>query len=171
MFRDPARAAPRDLMPGAVLAPADGSVLTVGAGTFADGSPCVEMRLFLALTDVHVQRAPTDAVVTSVTGVTGGFGPAYVAEAGDRNMRVTLGLRAPEWSYEVVQVSGMLARRIVTWVAPGSRVRAGDRIGMIKLGSQVILRLPAAARPLVGPGQHVRAGLDVVALVPAGMDD
>ncbi|GEM_PF-310887 len=165
LYRDPERRAPRPLPPGAVLAPGEGRVVYTGSGRDRAGRTCVELRIFLALWDVHVQRAPIGGVVRNRDIQPGRFLPAFLSRAGDTNQRTTLVIEGDDITCEVVQVAGLLARRIVTWVQPGERVRPGARIGMIKLGSQVILRLPAHARLLVREGQHVRAGEDVVALV------
>jgi phosphatidylserine decarboxylase len=93
----------------------------------------------------------------------GGFLPAFLSHAGDTNQRTTVRLECDDFTCEVVQVAGILARRIVCWVKEGQLLRAGQRIGMIKFGSQVILRVPADLEILVREGQHVRAGEDLVA--------
>ena len=166
LYRDPHRAPLEPPAPNAILSPGEGTVLRVGPGRDSRGEECLELRIFLALWDVHVQRAPLAGQVESIVEEPGGFLPAFLAGAGDTNQRTTIRLRTDRFTCEVVQVAGILARRIVCWVREGDRVAAGERLGMIKFGSQVVLRLPPNSVVLVHEGQHVLVGQDLVALAP-----
>lgn len=143
------------------LAPADGRVVDI---TRDDRR--LEITIFLALWHVHVQRAPLAGRVERVVVTEGGFKPALFADAAD-NHRQTLFMSTDWGPCEVDLIAGLIARRIVRWVQPGEVVAAGQRLGMIKFGSRVVLRLPAACTPLVSVGQEVRAALTPVARLPS----
>lgn len=156
-FRDPDRTVePR---PHLALSPADGRVLRVGPA-FDDhwGQEMTEIAIFLALTDVHVQRMPLDGNVVAQRRRAGGYRPAMTDAATHGNNQFATYLQTAAGPCTVTQISGLVARRIVTWAKPGDEVRQGDRLGMIKFGSQVTLRLPRSARPLVQAGDRVTAG-------------
>jgi phosphatidylserine decarboxylase len=122
----------------------------------------LEIAIFLALWNVHVQRAPLSGRVEGVEKFEGKFGNALFAGS-EENFRQAIYLETGWGPCSVTQVAGMLARRIVCWVEPGQTVAAGQRLGMIKLGSRVLLRLPAECEPLVRVGQEIRGGLTPVA--------
>lgn len=161
-FRDPER---RPLAePHLALAPADGYVMRVER-VWDEWWACdmTQVAIFLALWDVHVQRSPVDAEIVAQHRRVGQYRPAFGRAAASRNTQVVTYLRS-EWGPLVLtQISGLLARRIVTWAGPSARLAQGERLGMIKFGSQVTLRVPARTAVLVRPGQHVRAGLTPVA--------
>jgi len=147
----------------AALAPADGRVVEIA--TRHDpyfGVEMLEISIFLALWNVHVQRAPLAGRVVAVRVEAGPFRPALMAEAA-HNHRQAIYLETDRGPCVVTLMAGILARRIVRWVEVGDALRAGDRIGMIKFGSRVSLRLPSGYRPLVRVGQEVRAGLTPLA--------
>lgn len=159
-LRDPDRVA---LSGDDALAPADGQVVAIGP-VVDDylGIEMLEISIFLALWDVHVQRAPLNGRLVHVRTDPGAFRPAFISSAAE-NYRQSLYLETDWGPCVVVQMAGLVARRIVRWVEPGDALRAGDRIGMIKFGSRVSVRLPRESRPLVAVGDAVRAGLTPVA--------
>jgi phosphatidylserine decarboxylase len=161
-FRDPERAivAREDV----VLSPADGRVLHV-ARVHDDywGAEMVEVGVFLALWNVHVQRAPLEGRIVAQRHRAGGYRPAMTATATHGNNQVATYFETAAGPCTVTQISGLLARRIVTWAAEGDRLAQGERLGMIKFGSQVTVRLPLGAEVLVKVGQQVRAGLTPLA--------
>jgi phosphatidylserine decarboxylase len=165
-FRDPERRPPAD--PAAVLAGADGVVMGVDeldATPLLDG-PVYRVRVFLSVFDVHVNRAPLPGVVAECRPIAGGSVAAFRDDAGERNARNSLVIAAAPFRYAVVQITGALARRAVVWVAPGDRLAAGQRFGMMKFGSRLDTYLPRGAVTLsVQPGQRVRAGETVIARV------
>jgi phosphatidylserine decarboxylase len=125
----------------------------------------LEIAIFLALWHVHVQRAPLAGRVVGVERFEGTFGNALFAGS-EQNHRQSIYLETDWGPCSVTQVAGMFARRIVRWVEAGQAVAAGQRLGMIKFGSRVVLRLPAGSEPLVRVGQEIRAGVTPVARRP-----
>lgn len=166
-YRDPPRRPPRRA--NVLVAPADGRVIDVQRGlTDEDGQPMLRVRIFLSLFDVHVNRSPCLGRVLSVERRPGRFVSALRRDAGDVNesVLVTIAPHVPiPGPVRVRQIAGRLARRIVCAVAPRERLRLGQRIGMIKLGSQTELSAPDDPRwnIRVRPGQHLRAGETIVA--------
>ncbi len=167
-FRDPNRRAPSE--PGILLSPADGHVrdiTPVGADSEL-GRAGVKIGIFMSVFDVHVNRCPTEARVESVIYRPGVFLDARDPAASERNESATLRLicQQGQASHPVIvrQVAGLIARRIVTDVAIGQELAAGQRIGMIKFGSRVELIVPTelAGEIRVSQGQKVRAGETVL---------
>lgn len=164
-FRDPERAVTR--RPGIALAPADGRVVHIDHVWDAFWkAELVEIGIFLALWDVHVQRAPLGGEVVGQYRRAGGYRPAMSRLATHGNNQLATYLRTPTGPCVVTQISGLLARRIVTWAPSGSHLTQGERLGMIMFGSQVTLRLPPDVNLLVGVGDRVRAGVTAIAELP-----
>ena len=152
-FRDPERA-----VGDGVVSAADGRVRAVER----EGN-LWRVSVFMNVTNVHVNRFPVDARVTEVESGGAGFRPAFRSDA-DRNVHRRYRLATPLGSVEVVQFTGIFARRLVSFVRPGSSGRKGDRIGMIVFGSRVDVFLPAErATPVVNVGDRVRAGTSSIA--------
>ena len=166
-FRDPDRTV--DANPAVALSPADGTVLRVGP-VFDDywQTEMVEVAIFLALWNVHVQRFPLAGTVLGLRRKARGYRPAMTEAATHGNNQLATYLETAAGPCTVTQISGLVARRIVTWVEAGSRVEQGQRLGMIKFGSQVTLRLPVAATVLVAAGDRVEAGTTVIARLDGG---
>ena len=169
-FRDPERYPPQG--EGLAVAPADGRV--VGAEEVEAG-PFVKARrrrlsIFMSLLSCHVNRSPVEGVVEGLRYREGSFRNAAKGDASERNEALALLIRTPEGhEVEVVQVAGLLARRIVCRAEPGDRLRLGERYGMIRFGSRLDLYLPPASELLVEKGARVRAGETPVArLAPLG---
>lgn len=168
-FRDPDRVPPAE--PGLFVSPADGVVTDVTPiGPDSElGEPGVRIGVFMSVFNVHVNRAPCEAVVVDVAHNRGRFLDARDPQASELNESVTMRLDYPHGgrAYRVVvrQIAGMVARRIVNRAAPGQRLSRGQRIGMIKFGSRGELLLPQAlaAEVRVRPGQKVFAGRSVLA--------
>ncbi|MCI0548352.1 MAG: phosphatidylserine decarboxylase family protein [Candidatus Rokubacteria bacterium] len=163
-FRDPERSVPQ--IPGAVLAPADGRVMTIAEVNDPFVGPAVRVSIFLSPLDVHVNRAPVAAVVRSVESVGGRFLPAYRVEASEVNERCTLGLEGDRGRVTVRQIAGVLARRIVCRVRPGDKLEAGERFGLIRFGSRTDLVLPRGSAVSVRTGDRVRGGETVMGMLP-----
>ncbi len=153
-FRDPER------VPGeGVVSAADGRVTIV-----AEEEGMWRIAVFMNVTDVHVNRFPLDAEVESIDDAGEGFRPAYAPDA-SHNVQRRYRLRTGAGPVEVIQMTGVVARRLVSLVQPTEEHRKGDRLGMILLGSRVDIRIPVAAvRPVVKPGDRVRAGSSTVAV-------
>jgi phosphatidylserine decarboxylase len=152
-FRDPERA------PGeGVVSAADGRVREVRT---VDAELLVSV--FMNVTNVHVNRAPLAGTFARVHDAGAGRRPAYRKDA-DRNVSRTYELATAEGPVRVVQITGILARRLVSFVRPGAAVAKGERFGMIILGSRVDVFLPAARfRPAVQVGDRVTAGVTTIA--------
>ena len=172
-FRDPVRVAPARA--GAVVAPADGRVTSVAMAV-----PPVELGLgmaprwrvatFLSVLDVHVNRMPADGTVTRIAYRHGAFLNASLDKASDQNERNALAIRLSDGrDMAVVQIAGLIARRIICTVREGEAVRAGERFGIIRFGSRTDLYLPAGVRPLVAEGQTMIGGETVMAELGAGL--
>ncbi|MCC6177908.1 MAG: phosphatidylserine decarboxylase [Chloroflexi bacterium] len=158
-FRDPVRRLEAD--PALLYAPADGTIIGVDRvdEPWYVGHPSHRISIFLSLLDVHVNRSPVEGTVEAVRELGTGFAPAMHFERSHGNRRREVGLMTERGRVLVVQVAGLLARRIVGWVGEGERVAAGQKLGMITFGSRTDLVVPLdAATPLVVTGQHVVGG-------------
>ena len=114
--------------------------------------------------DVHVNRIPADGTVTRIAYRHGGFVNASLDKASDGNERNALALRLLDGrEIAVVQIAGLIARRIVCAVREGDAVRAGERFGIIRFGSRTDLYLPVGVRPMVAEGQTMIGGETVIA--------
>ena len=163
-FRDPERATP--MIPGDVLSPADGRIVAVDRVQEDRYLGCDALRIsvFMSIFNVHVNRIPMDASVVKVKHVQGGFAMAHLDDAGTINERTEI-LLSDSTGREslLVQVAGLVARRIICRLKEGDDVVRGNRFGLICFGSRVDLYLPAQAQPRVEMGARVRAGQSVLA--------
>ena len=137
-----------------MLAPADGIVTEIER--LPDGR--VRVATFMRLTDVHVNRAPTDGLVRAQQHRPGRHRPAFRSDA-RWNERMEWAIETELGELELVQIAGVLGRRIVPYLRPGERVHRGERIGMIRFGSRVDVILPEGIETNVRVGERVRAGL------------
>lgn len=169
-FRDPERVAPGRA--GTLVAPADGRVVSVtpavppaelGLGII----PRWRVSIFLSLVNVHVNRVPADGIITRIAYRHGSFLNASLNKASEENERNAVALRLANGAeIALVQIAGLVARRIVCDLREGDVVRAGQRFGIIRFGSRTDLYLPEAARPLVAVGQTMIGGETVIAELP-----
>jgi len=162
-FRDPEREVPH--VPGGVLAPADGRVLAVDELDDPFVGPAVRVAIFLSPLDVHVNRAPLAGLVVSATYSPGRFVAAYRPEAGDTNERCVVHLQGESARVTVVQIAGVVARRIVCRVGPGDKLAAGERFGMIRFGSRTDCCMPRGTRVQVRSGDRVTGGVSVLGVL------
>ena len=170
-FRDPARVTP--LREGVVVAPADGRVSRVVDAMppkeFGLGEgPLPRVSIFMSVFDCHVNRSPLAGRIERIIYHAGAFVSADLDKASESNERNSLLIASNGRRIAVVQIAGLVARRIVSFVREGATVAAGERIGMIRFGSRVDVYLPAGARPLVAEGQTAIAGETVIADLAAG---
>jgi phosphatidylserine decarboxylase len=171
-FREPRRVTPSRA--GIAVAPADGTVSTVAVaappaelGMGAGQVPRVSV--FLSVFDVHVQRAPVTGEVLRAVYRPGRFLSADLDKASEDNERNSLLLRTVDGhDVAVVQIAGLVARRIVCQVGEGDKVAAGASYGLIRFGSRVDLYVPPSSRVLVEPGQRTIGGETVLAELPEG---
>lgn len=166
-FRDPARIVPE--REGLVVAPADGVVVSIAS---ASPPPELDLRggmqtrisIFLSLFDVHVTRSPVAGRIASSVYTPGLHHNAAANEASGENERHGFAIEVKDnLRIGVVLVAGAMARRIVTSVAEGDGVAAGERLGIIRFGSRVDIYLPASPSVLVAEGQRMIAGETVIA--------
>ena len=166
-FRDPERVAPeRD---GVLVAPADGRVVSVvmappPAELELGAAPRWRVAIFLSVLDVHVNRVPIAGTVTRIAYRHGKFLNASVDKASTDNERNALAIRLADGrEIAVVQIAGLIARRILCDVREGDAVRTGARFGIIRFGSRTDLYLPEGVLPLVSEGQLMIGGETVIA--------
>ena len=162
-FRNPERM-PDSTSAGAILAPADGRVTAierVDEPHYLQG-PAWRISIFLSLFDVHVQRSPCAGTVRLLRYRPGSFVPANSRQA-HLNESNLIGLESQHGPVAVIQIAGILARRIVCWLSLGDTLARGQRLGLIRFGSRVDLLLPIEAQVLVQVGQQVYGGQTLVA--------
>ncbi|HEY2993452.1 MAG TPA: phosphatidylserine decarboxylase [Methylomirabilota bacterium] len=162
-FRDPERHPPA--VPGAVLSPADGTVTEAGrevADPFV--GPARQVSIFLSPLDVHVNRTPIAGVITDAIYTPGAFKPAYDKDA-DVNERCAVRIQGEHARVTVVQIAGVVARRIVCRVGPGDKLAAGERFGMIRFGSRTDCYMPRSTEVTVRAGEQVRGGQTVIGVL------
>ncbi len=166
-FRDPKRVPPG--RSGLVLAPADGHIVSVEpaippAELGLGDTPRWRVAIFLSVLDVHVNRMPVDGVVTRVAYRHGKFVNASLDKASTGNERNALAIRLPDGrDLAVVQIAGLIARRILCAAREGDATVAGDRFGIIRFGSRTDTYLPEGVRPVVAVGQTMIGGETVMA--------
>ena len=169
-FRQPPRVPPS--RPGAIVAPADGIICVIDSAAppaeLSMGDAALpRVSIFLSLLDAHVQRAPVSGEVIAVQHRPGRFGSADLASASTENERTSLRIRtAGGAEVVVVQIAGLLARRIVCDAHVGDKLSIGDTYGLIRFGSRLDTYLPAGAEPIVKVGQRAVAGETVLADLP-----
>jgi phosphatidylserine decarboxylase len=165
-FRDPPRVTPvRD---GLVVAPADGRVsqITTAAPPHELGlsdTPLPRVSIFMSVFDCHVNRSPVAGQVENIVYQPGKFFNADLDKASADNERNSLVVASAGSRIGVVQIAGLVARRIVCFVRIGQSVGAGERFGMIRFGSRLDVYLPDGIAPLVAVGQTAIAGETVLA--------
>jgi len=165
-FRDPPRVTP--VSPGLVISPADGRVSLIanavpppelGLGT----TPLPRVSVFMSVFDCHVNRSPVTGRIEKIAYTAGKFLNADLDKASEDNERNGFVIATDAGRIGVVQIAGLVARRIVCWTREGQSVGAGERIGMIRFGSRLDIYLPVGSVPLVSEGQTSLAGETVIA--------
>jgi phosphatidylserine decarboxylase len=165
-FRDPPRVTP--VAPGLVISPADGRVSLIanavpppelGLGT----TPLPRVSVFMSVFDCHVNRSPITGRIEKIAYTAGKFLNADLDKASEDNERNGFVIATESGRIGVVQIAGLVARRIVCWTREGQSVGAGERIGMIRFGSRLDVYLPVGTMPLVSEGQTSLAGETVIA--------
>jgi phosphatidylserine decarboxylase len=165
-FRDPPRVTPA--REGLLVSPADGRVSMVtqappppelGMGD----TPLPRVSIFMSVFDCHINRAPMAGRIERIAYRAGIFLNADLDKASEDNERNSFLVAAPGLTIAVVQIAGLVARRIVSFTSEGQTLEAGQRLGMIRFGSRVDVYLPAGGSFLVAPGQKAVAGETVIA--------
>ncbi len=169
-FRDPARVTPQ--REGLVISPADGRVSMivqaapppeVEMGQDGVSAPMTRISVFMNVFDCHVNRSPMAGTLAKMAYTPGLFLNAELDKASDDNERNALVIDTARGRIVVVQIAGLIARRIVPFVKEGALLAAGERFGLIRFGSRVDVYLPQGVKPLVSEGQTAIAGETVLA--------
>lgn len=161
-FRCPKRQIPEgeDIL----VSPADGTVMGVDdvEEDMFIGGPCKKITIFLSVFNVHVNRAPMAGTIRFQSYTQGRFRPAYKDSVGYENERGAIGITGPKRSILVIQVAGILARRVVSWARLGDTLDKGELYGMIKFGSCTEVYIPGDVEILVKKGDTVRGGTTII---------
>ena len=169
-FRDPERVTPD--RPGLIVSPADGIISLIEPAVppkelGMSDRPLTRVSVFMNVFNCHVNRAPIAGEITAVAYRPGKFFNASLDKASEHNERNSLCIRLSDGrEIAVVQIAGLVARRIVCFVAPGAQTATGERFGLIRFGSRLDVYLPPGVTPLVSLGQTMVAGETVLAELP-----
>jgi len=162
-FRDPERVIPTE--PGVIVSPADGLVIRVDEVEENEflKAPARYVAIFMNVFDVHVNRSPVAGVVKEMRHRAGEYMAASRPDAASRNEQQALVLESSQGRRVlVVQIAGLLARRIIPFVKPGDNLARGERLGLICFGSRVDLYLPGDSQIEVKTGDRVKAGSSII---------
>lgn len=173
-FRDPPRVTPVD--DSLVVSPADGTVCQIGQAVpppemDLGAEPLMRVCIFMNVFNCHVNRAPVGGRITRVAYRAGKFLNAESDKASEDNERNGLVIESGTTRIGVVQIAGLVARRIVCFVREGENLRAGERFGLIRFGSRLDVYLPLETRVSVAVGQTMIAGETVIADLAAETRD
>ena len=166
-FRDPERVVPNE--DGIMVSPADGIVsllepavppIELGLGS----EPMTRVSVFMSVFNCHVNRIPAAGRITTVAYHHGKFLNASLDKASEQNERNGITVELSDGrQYGVVQIAGLVARRIMCWSKEGSDIQRGERFGLIRFGSRLDIYLPSGAEPTVQIGQTMIAGETIIA--------
>ena len=165
-FRDPVRVTP--VREGIVVSPADGRVSMITqvlppAELGLGDRPLTRVSVFMSVFNCHVNRAPAAGRIEKIVYRPGAFINAELDKASEDNERNSLVIGTPQGRIGVVQIAGLVARRIVCFSKEGQVIGAGERFGLIRFGSRLDVYLPDGVKPLVSEGQTAVAGETVLA--------
>jgi phosphatidylserine decarboxylase len=170
-FRNPRRHVTQK--EGLVVAPADGKVLSISEveePKYFEG-PAIKISIFMSVMDVHVNRMPDDVEVEKKTYYPGEFLVASYESASEKNERCELFLRRPDGQKMIlVQVAGLIARRIICHAREGNSFSRGEIFGLIRFGSRLDIFLPKDTLMMVSPNQRTIAGETVLGYLPPERD-
>src|SRR6202008_729843 len=153
---------------GIVVAPADGRVSMVAqvlppAELGLGDKPLTRVSIFMRVFNCHVNRSPVPGHIARIVYRPGAFINAELDKASEDNERISLVISTPQGRIGVVQIAGLVARRIVSFVREGQSIGAGERFGLIRFGSRLDVYLPEGTRALVCEGQTASAGETILA--------
>ncbi len=169
-FRDPPRVTPQ--REGLVISPADGRVSMIVQAVpppelEMSAEPMTRVSVFMNVFDCHVNRSPVAGTVKKIAYTPGLFLNAELDKASDDNERNALLIETVHGPVVVVQIAGLIARRIVPFIKEGAVLAPGERFGLIRFGSRLDVYLPLGIKPLVSEGQTAIAGETVIADIAA----
>jgi len=162
-FRDPDRDIPKEEK--GLISPADGKVIVIEKQSGCEylTGPCTKVSIFMNVFNVHVNRVPFDGTVQKIQYSPGKFINASFDKASVHNERNALIVKTPGGAeYAVVQIAGLIARRIVNCVKEREKITRGDRYGMIRFGSRLDLYLPDDFDVAVHIGEKTKAGSTII---------
>jgi phosphatidylserine decarboxylase len=162
-FRNPERLIPGEA--GIIVSPADGRVMVVKEEE-NNGRPGTRISIFLAIWNVHVNRAPAAGTITRLEYKPGKFLAAWDEDASFQNEQNVFTQATEHGEILYRQIAGWVARRVVAWKKAGDSVARGERIGLMRFGSRMDLWLPFETEILVRVGQKVRGGTSLLARFP-----
>lgn len=164
-FRDPPRTPPAD--PNAVVSPADGRIVVVerARDPYLDRDS-IKLSVFMNVFNAHSNRSPYEGDVRKKWYHAGGFLNASLSKASLENERAAIWLATDRGDITVVQVAGLIARRIICHAKEGQHLKRGDRFGFIRFGSRVDVYLPLTAVPKASVGDKVYATSTTLAVLP-----
>ncbi|MGE4411022.1 MAG: phosphatidylserine decarboxylase [Sphingobium sp.] len=165
-FRNPHRTTP--VADGVVVSPAEGRVSMIAevlppSELALPAEPMLRVSVFMSIFDCHVNRAPVSGRIQKIAYTPGRFLNADLDKASEHNERNAMALETPHGSVAVVQIAGLIARRIEHWVAEGDDIEVGDRFGLIRFGSRLDVYLPLGTPLCVAVGQTAIVGETVLA--------
>ena len=165
-FRDPTPKTPS--IPNAIVSPAQGTVDLIDETTepIFMGGRCKRVSIFLSVVDVHIQRAPVSGQIAFMKHTLGKFVSATKSDCGAHNENVLIGILPSDYPAQKVAlrlIAGLIARRIVPWIAPGESITRSERISLIQYGSRCDLYLPLSTKILAKLGDKVKVGETIVA--------
>jgi len=158
-FRDPERN-----IGNGIVAPADGKIREISKIKDDNIGDCTKISTFMNLHNVHVNRMPFDGIIKDVVHIDGAHLPAFKKES-ERNERVIITANTDIGMIKIIQIAGTLARRIVPYVKSGDKLKKGDKIGLIRLGSRVDIYLSTKKikHITIKINDRVKAGVDKIA--------
>lgn len=167
-FRDPERI--NDVPYNAILAPADGRILDIRDLNDSDnpmGENAVKVSIFMSVFNVHVNRAPMSGKISKIVYNSGSFFSANLDKASEQNENNRITLNTDKGSRIVlIQIAGLIARRIVCWINEQDYVKSGQRFGLIRFGSRVDLYMPAGSSIIIKVRDKVKAGETIIGYLP-----
>ena len=163
-FRDPNRIIPLDDF---IVSPADGTITYIGETNNPldienNNEVYTKVSIFLSIFDVHVNRMPIEGTIKEIKYIPGKFINATLDKSSEQNEKNIIKISNGTYNYFVVQIAGLIARRIVCNVNKNQDLKKGERIGIIKFGSRVDLYLPKSNKVLVSKGQKVLGGETII---------
>ena len=163
-FRDPNRIIPLDDF---IVSPADGTITYIGETNNPldienNNEVYTKVSIFLSIFDVHVNRMPLEGTIKEIKYIPGKFINATLDKSSEQNEKNIIKISDGTYNYFVVQIAGLIARRIVCNVNKNQDLKKGERIGIIKFGSRVDLYLPKSNKVLVSKGQKVLGGETII---------
>lgn len=162
-YRDPDRTPPDD--PDVWVSPADGKVVEIEETTDTYAGRTTKIGIFMNALDVHVNRFPASGEIEGIIHIPGKKWFAFAPKASEINERLYVHALTPHGKTTMVQIAGIVARRIVCYKKIGDALARGERYGMIQLGSKVDLYLPEGVVPSVRVGDRLKAGKSAIGVV------